>query len=288
MEPIKIHSSDLAITAPFAEAQWLVKEPVHHSWTPFMDMEPQMQEESQDMAGVRDFLQQVSAALSFRSPTLDIQCQGPNEVAKLVDSSTMYAQKPAASRGPANPLVAAPHIQVAQLPAATSRTNVARRGKWDQSKGQSSSESQASSGSNDADVTTIMIRGIPCSLTTNCLMEILDRAGLAGVYDFFYLPPSKIPDSNDTSKPKGNLGYAFVNFVHPTYVTVCKEGLHGVKLDPVRSNKVCTISAADIQGIRNLRKHFRKTLVSKTGYGPIFLKTQQGAGVLYLDRALAA
>lgn len=115
----------------------------------------------------------------------------------------------------------------------------------------------------ESDVTTVMIRGIPCSLSKKTLMDTLDHAGLAGKYDFFYLPKGS---SN------GNLGYAFVNFVHPMYVGICKAVMHGASLDPVRSAKFCTISAADIQGLHNLRKHFRHAAVSRSEHGPVFLK----------------
>lgn len=116
----------------------------------------------------------------------------------------------------------------------------------------------------EADVTTVMIRGIPCGLTKNCMMEILDAADLEGKYDFFYLPMA--------GQAKGNLGYAFVNFVHPSYAALCSAVMHNVSLDPVRSTKVCTISPADIQGMSSLRKHFRKTAVSHSRHGPVFPK----------------
>lgn len=121
----------------------------------------------------------------------------------------------------------------------------------------------------DSDVTTVMIRGLPCSLNKDRLMEIMDQAGLAEKYDFFYLPMAGGPGSAN-----GNLGYAFVNFVDPVYVAVCKAAMDGVALDAARSAKICTISAADVQGLRNLRKHFRRTAVSRSGQGPIFLKAQ--------------
>lgn len=140
-------------------------------------------------------------------------------------------------------------------PAPTSKDAKGRGKKADLSKFQAKPES---------DVTTVMLRGIPCGLTKTCVMEMMDKAGLAGKYDFFYLPMA--------SQAKGNLGYAFVNFAHPMYATLCKARMHGVSMDPVRSTKVCTINPADIQGLSSLRKHFRKTAVSHSRHGPVFLK----------------
>jgi len=115
-------------------------------------------------------------------------------------------------------------------------------------------------------VTTVMIRGIPCSVTADFLMSFLNEAGLAEQYDFFYLPRA--------GRSISNLGYAFVNFAEPSLVQVCISALDGVSLDPKKSPKICSISAADIQGLEDLRKHFRRAAVSRGNRGPIFLKVK--------------
>lgn len=113
-------------------------------------------------------------------------------------------------------------------------------------------------------VTTLMIRGIPCSFPQQALISLLNDAGLEGKYNFFYLPR----DSNRNS----NLGYAFINFVDPQYAEVCAAAFQDVPLAPGRSQKTCTVSAADIQGLSGLWKHFRRTAVSRGSNGPMFLK----------------
>jgi len=115
-------------------------------------------------------------------------------------------------------------------------------------------------------VTTVMIRGIPCSVSADFLMSFLNEAGLAEQYDFFYLPRA--------GRSISNLGYAFVNFAEPSLVQVCISALDGVSLDPKKSPKICSISAADIQGLEDLRKHFRRAAVSRGNRGPIFLKVK--------------
>merc|ERR1719473_1287523 len=95
------------------------------------------------------------------------------------------------------------------------------------------------------EITTLMIRGIPCSFSQDTLMKLIDSAGLRGKYDFFYLPRA----GNNGS----NLGYAFINFVDPESADLCTTRFNGIPLDISRSSKVCTISPGDIQGLVNLR-----------------------------------
>jgi len=114
------------------------------------------------------------------------------------------------------------------------------------------------------EITTVMFRGIPCSFSQDALMKTIDHAGLKGKYDFFYLPR--------VGNHGSNLGYAFINFTDQAGAEQCMATFNGVPLDPSRSTKTCTISQADIQGLENLRKHFRRTAVSRGARGPVFLK----------------
>jgi len=114
------------------------------------------------------------------------------------------------------------------------------------------------------EMTTLMVRGIPCSFSQDTLMKLIDNAGMKGKYDFFYLPRA----GNNGS----NLGYAFINFTDGKTAEFCMATFNGVPLDPSRSMKICTISPGDIQGLANLRKHFRRTAVSRGSRGPVFLK----------------
>jgi len=114
------------------------------------------------------------------------------------------------------------------------------------------------------EITTLMFRGIPCSFSQDKMMKTIDNAGLKGNYDFFYLPR--------VGNHGSNLGYAFINFKDQACAEQCSAIFNGVPLDPSRSTKTCTISQADIQGLANLRKHFRCTAVSRGARGPVFLK----------------
>lgn len=114
------------------------------------------------------------------------------------------------------------------------------------------------------EITTLMIRGIPCSFSQEALTSLIDEAGLKGKYNFFYLPR----DGNRSS----NLGYAFINFVDQQSAEHCKDTFQGVPLAPARSKKTCTVSPGEIQGLPSLWKHFRNTAVSRGSRGPMFLK----------------
>lgn len=122
----------------------------------------------------------------------------------------------------------------------------------------------------EEEITTLMVRGIPCSFSQENMMKIIDIAGLKGQYNFFYLPRA----GNNGS----NLGYAFINFVDHVSAEKFTVTFNGCPLDPSRSTKICTISAGDIQGLANLRKHFRRTAVSRGCRGPVFLKSFNAGG----------
>jgi hypothetical protein len=94
---------------------------------------------------------------------------------------------------------------------------------------------------------TLMIRGIPCSLTQEEMMKMLDDAGFAGQYNFFYMPRFQV-----------NLGYAFVNFLEASSAMMFKRAFDGRRLNPKSSEKVCTVSPAHIQGTAKLKKLFRR------------------------------
>jgi hypothetical protein len=110
--------------------------------------------------------------------------------------------------------------------------------------------------------TTLMMSGIPCGFSQEALMSLIDDAGLYAKYNFFYLPID--------SMKSANLGYAFINFVDVQSAEYCTSAFKGVQLAPYRSAKTCRIRPASIQGLANLREHFKDTAVSRDGRGPMF------------------
>lgn len=115
----------------------------------------------------------------------------------------------------------------------------------------------------EPEVTTLMVRHIPCRFTQEEVMRHLDSLGYARKYDFFYLPQD--------IRSRSNLGYAFVNFVDAATAKSCSETISGHAFGGCRSRKVCIVVPAHIQGLNNLITHFRSTAVMRSGHGPLFL-----------------
>mmetsp|Transcript_94682 Transcript_94682/g.265115 ORF Transcript_94682/g.265115 Transcript_94682/m.265115 type:complete len:309 (-) Transcript_94682:21-947(-) len=104
-------------------------------------------------------------------------------------------------------------------------------------------------------VTTLMLRHLPNMYTRSMLVEELDSVGLAGTYDFLYLPIDK--------STQWNVGYAFVNFVNPAAASKCVGLLtdHVFKRYDHNSGKVTQVAVAHIQGLERNMEFFSKTAV---------------------------
>jgi hypothetical protein len=97
--------------------------------------------------------------------------------------------------------------------------------------------------------TTLMIRNIPNKYSQRAMLSVLDRAGVASTFDFFYLPVD--------FRNRCNLGYAFINFVCPADAARLFRGFHGRRWEEQHSRKVCEVKYARVQGRSALVTHFR-------------------------------
>lgn len=82
--------------------------------------------------------------------------------------------------------------------------------------------------------TTVMLRNIPENYTRMMLVDLLDRYGFAGCYDFLYLP---IHFSSRTS-----FGYAFVNLINSKEPLRFFQTFHGFQDWGVPSDKVAEVT----------------------------------------------
>ena len=95
--------------------------------------------------------------------------------------------------------------------------------------------------------TTVMIKNIPNKYTQQMLLDTIN-SNHSGNYDFFYLPID--------FKNKCNIGYAFINFIHPIYITEFFQEFNAQKWQCFNSNKICKITYGRIQGKKALENNF--------------------------------
>jgi len=100
--------------------------------------------------------------------------------------------------------------------------------------------------------TTVMLRNIPNKYSQKMLLEVVNEEFL-GLYDFFYLPID--------FRNKCNVGYAFINFIHPNFASLFKEKFHRLKLSAFKSNKICEVSWGRVQGLQANIEHYKNSAV---------------------------
>ncbi|KAI8983012.1 RNA recognition motif 2-domain-containing protein [Pilobolus umbonatus] len=97
-----------------------------------------------------------------------------------------------------------------------------------------------------------MIRNIPNKYTQQMLIDNINSTH-ENTYDFLYL---RIDFKN-----KCNVGYAFINFVDVDSVVSFAKDRIGKRWSLFNSDKVCTLSYANIQGKQALIQKFRNSHV---------------------------
>ncbi|CAC9696309.1 RNA-binding protein mei2 homologue, putative [Plasmodium sp. DRC-Itaito] len=101
-------------------------------------------------------------------------------------------------------------------------------------------------------LTTVMLRNIPNKYTQNMLMDVINEH-FKGLYDFFYLPID--------FRNKCNVGYAFINFIHPYYAELFIKFFNNYKLNAFKSNKVCSVTWGRVQGLKANIEHYRNSAI---------------------------
>ena len=99
--------------------------------------------------------------------------------------------------------------------------------------------------------TTVMIRHIPNKYSYK---EILDEINIVckDKYDFFYLP---LDSENDC-----NLGYSFINFIHPLHIIYFYTIFKSRKWFYYNSFKECDLTYGKYQGIYELTNNIEKNI----------------------------
>jgi len=102
--------------------------------------------------------------------------------------------------------------------------------------------------------TTVMLRNMPNNQTRKMLMDLLDRQGFTGQYDFLYLPMD--------FTTRASMGYAFVNFVSPGSASQFMTCFDGFSKWSIPSRKVCGVSwSGPHQGLEAHVERYRNSPV---------------------------
>ena len=113
------------------------------------------------------------------------------------------------------------------------------------------------------------------------LNELNDKPGVAGSYDFLYLP---IDFQNSC-----NLGYAFVNMSSPLAVLHLHKNMHGNPWKLSRSSKICQLVWGRLQGKEALVDHFRGTVHlnnTPNEYRPIAVSLDDNSGKITIKEVM--
>lgn len=100
--------------------------------------------------------------------------------------------------------------------------------------------------------TACMIKNIPNRYTSEMMVDFINETHF-GLYDFFYLRMD--------FKNRCNVGYAFINFVDNEAVLSFYERINGYRWCNFSSHKIAELTYASIQGIDNLKRKFKRSLV---------------------------
>ena len=99
-----------------------------------------------------------------------------------------------------------------------------------------------------------MIKNIPNKYSFKSLLDEINSQ-FKNKFDVLYLP---LDNSNDC-----NLGFAFINFINPMHIIQFYDNLRGKKWKKFKSDKICELVYAKVQGKQNLIKHIEKSVVVK-------------------------
>jgi len=98
--------------------------------------------------------------------------------------------------------------------------------------------------------TTLMLSNLPDDLLQEDLVEVLDKEGFSGFYDFLYLPSD--PDFGR------NLGYAIVNLTRHEYGLALSASMHGRTSWCGSVTPECQVTwSSTLQGISQLIEYYR-------------------------------
>lgn len=117
-----------------------------------------------------------------------------------------------------------------------------------------------------ANTTTIMMRNLPNKYTQRMLLTEVNQVGFLGTFDFLYLPID--------TETAANRGYAFLNFIDPSFAWMFKISYEGRKMNRFNSSKVVSVMPATLQGFDANYTHYSSARVNRgdPAARPLFLR----------------
>jgi hypothetical protein len=121
-------------------------------------------------------------------------------------------------------------------------------------------------------VYTVMMKNLPNRITQETLLIEVNDAGFLGMYDFLYLPID--PDT------KTNRGYAFINFITPSFALMFGTHFEGYRFNNFKSHKVVSVVPAVVQGYNANYAHYSKARLRQLSPSerPVFLRGPNASG----------
>jgi hypothetical protein len=129
---------------------------------------------------------------------------------------------------------------------------------YEETTGKTVSDSEASQYAEATDVsdgrTTVMLKNIPNNLTRDKLVDLVDRQGFKGCYDFLYLPVD--------FERQANLGYAFLNMISNHWANRFWMHFDGFSDWVLKSEKIGNVAwSKPLQGLQNHIDRYRNSPV---------------------------
>lgn len=104
----------------------------------------------------------------------------------------------------------------------------------------------------ESERTTVMLKNLPKGLSRSMLLELLEQKGFSEQVNFVYLPVE--------FTRRSCMGYAFVNFEHPSMVAGFWDAFEGLTQWPVPSSKICRVTwSSPLQGLTEHVERFRNS-----------------------------
>mmetsp|Transcript_10348 Transcript_10348/g.11574 ORF Transcript_10348/g.11574 Transcript_10348/m.11574 type:complete len:194 (+) Transcript_10348:8-589(+) len=104
--------------------------------------------------------------------------------------------------------------------------------------------------------TTMIIRNIPCRITLEQFVEVVNSLGFRDKYDLVHILVGK----RAMNKQTPNLGYGFINFWEPADARAFGEAFSGYQFDGTNSTKKGQAQPAHVQGFLNSLHLIRTSL----------------------------